>query len=405
MQKSKEKLKYGKKGITLVALVITVIIIIILSTVTINMAFGDNGLITQAQRAKDMTANSIMAEQEEMNSVMSEYLNVMAEDSEIPLPDTRSEIAKARDEETVFGTTVSLKDDSGDIVWIPGEFKVAKDSATDVDEGVVIEDEKGNQFVWIPVADYTTMYIEAEGTILSGNEVGVAVTTDVYSNIRMRPGDVGTAGLPNSTLQREPDVLPDQSYGRGDASTVEGTGIDQIKNVLGISGSTNEEILNNYAQSLVDEYTATYESIKKYDGFYVGRYELGGTVDNPAVSKGVALTNVNWYSLKKACTNLENTKFVQSTMIYGNQWDEIMAWLKATCFKDDTSKVDSDSRSWGNYSDSQGDSAVEGYGSKQITGYSEYWKANNIYDLAGNCWERTQEASGIYNRVYMRRSL
>lgn len=26
------------------------------------------------------------------------------------------------------------------------------------------------------------------------------------------------------------------------------------------------------------------------------------------------------------------------------------------------------------------------YGSKQVTGFSEYWKANNIYDLAGNCW-------------------
>ena len=75
------------QGITLVALVITIIIIIVLSTVTINMAFGDNGLITQAQKAKDMTANSIVAEQEGMNSVLSEYLNVMGEDSEITPPE------------------------------------------------------------------------------------------------------------------------------------------------------------------------------------------------------------------------------------------------------------------------------------------------------------------------------
>ena len=45
------------KGITLVALVITIIIIIILATITMNMAFGDNGLIKQAQLAKDMAAN------------------------------------------------------------------------------------------------------------------------------------------------------------------------------------------------------------------------------------------------------------------------------------------------------------------------------------------------------------
>ena len=84
--KSYEKIAERQNGITLVALVITIIIIIILSTVTINMAFGENGLITQAKKAKDMTLNSVTAEQEGMNSVMSEYLNVMAEDSELPEP-------------------------------------------------------------------------------------------------------------------------------------------------------------------------------------------------------------------------------------------------------------------------------------------------------------------------------
>ena len=88
-RKTCEKKRWNarEQGITLVALVITVIIIIILATVTINMAFGDNGLITQAQKAKDMTANSIAAEQEGMNSVMSEYLNVIGEDSEITPPE------------------------------------------------------------------------------------------------------------------------------------------------------------------------------------------------------------------------------------------------------------------------------------------------------------------------------
>ena len=74
------------KGITLVALVITIIIIIILSTVAINMAFGENGLITQAQKAKDMGANSTTAEQEEMNSLLEEYSNIMSEGNEIEEP-------------------------------------------------------------------------------------------------------------------------------------------------------------------------------------------------------------------------------------------------------------------------------------------------------------------------------
>ena len=386
-----------EKGITLVALVITIVILIILSAVTINIAFGENGLIQRAEATRDMAANSTVAESENMNSLMGEYINIMEQESEIENPDTRSEVEKARDEGTFFTTTTSLKGDSGDTVWIPGGFKIAEDSAVDADNGIVITNEEGTkQFVWIPVEDYTTMYTEAEEAVaLSGANVGVSTTINVYSKIRLRPGDhIVTTGTPGQDVHaREPDILPDKSYNRGDASTLEGTGIDQIKNVLGITGNSNEEILNNFAKSIVDEYNETYKSIKTYKGFYIGRYEIGGVVNTPTVSKGTALTNVNWYQLKKACTNVVSTTYAQTTMVYGNQWDEIMSWLKTTVFKDDTGKVDTDSSSWGNFSDSQGNAAVDGYGTKQITGYSEFWKANNIYDLAGNCFEWTQEAS------------
>ena len=81
------------KGITLVALVITIVILIILATVTINMAFGENGLIQQAELARDMTANSTVAENEGMNSLMEEYANVMAEDEEIEEPEEPKEPA------------------------------------------------------------------------------------------------------------------------------------------------------------------------------------------------------------------------------------------------------------------------------------------------------------------------
>ena len=83
----------GKEsGITLIALVITIVILIILSTVTINMAFGDGGLIQQAELAKDMTANSTVAESEEINSIMEEYANIIVEDGEIEDPDTKDTV-------------------------------------------------------------------------------------------------------------------------------------------------------------------------------------------------------------------------------------------------------------------------------------------------------------------------
>ena len=46
-----------ERGITLVALVITIIVLIILATVAITFAFGDNGIVNRTFDAKEMYAN------------------------------------------------------------------------------------------------------------------------------------------------------------------------------------------------------------------------------------------------------------------------------------------------------------------------------------------------------------
>ena len=57
-----------------------------------------------------------------------------------------------------------------------------------------------------------------------------------------------------------------------------------------------------------------------------------------------------------------------------------------------------DSTTWGNYNDSTGAAATNS-GSKQPTGTNEAWKANNIYDLAGNVWDWTIESRGTNYRI------
>ena len=211
----------------------------------------------------------------------------------------------------------------------------------------------------------------------------VTTTTSIYSRLRVRSGDSSsyTPGAPNTTENREPDVL--SSYD---------TDSQYYQSILGY-GSTKA-----MADAIVAEYKATYGSIEKYDGFYIGRYELTGTVDKPTVQKGqTVLTNQNWYNLKKACSNVVSTNYAQTTMIYGNQWDEVMDWLVDTGEKTDY-EVNTNSASWGNYNNSTGNAAT-GAGTKRTAGYSEYWKANNIYDLAGNCFEWTQEAYYTVGRV------
>ena len=203
-------------------------------------------------------------------------------------------------------------------------------------------------------------------------------------------------GKPGSTFYREPDILSSKST-YGDACTNSGRGINLIRDVLKISGNSDAEILKNFAQSLVDEYTATYNSIDKYDGFYIGRYELTGTMATPTVQRKKDVLTADssqagsWYGLKKACTELVKTNSVQSIMLYGTQWDEVMDWLVDTKEKTEP-EIKEDSRGWGNYSDSSGDAKVSGAGEAQQSGFSDYWCANNIYDLAGNYFDYTQEA-------------
>ena len=87
-QKNKimEKIK-EERGITLLALILTVVIMIILAAVTINVALGEGGLVDQAKWAAEQTANSTKAEQEQLAELEQEFANLMAEDSEIPPPE------------------------------------------------------------------------------------------------------------------------------------------------------------------------------------------------------------------------------------------------------------------------------------------------------------------------------
>ena len=148
------------------------------------------------------------------------------------------------------------------------------------------------------------------------------------------------------------------------------------------------------------EYTNMVDSVEHYKGFYIGRYEASDNGSGIAQSKCNVST---WISVSQttaitACTN--NTKAPNMHLIYGIEWDSALNWLKdnatissSTSGTTKTMEIDdiqTNSASWGNYRNSTGDATTDS-GTPQNTGASEYWKANNIYDLAGNVDEWTQE--------------
>ena len=283
--------------------------------------------------------------------------------------------------------------------WSNGKDAPSQDS---VNHGLVIKDEKNNEWVWVPVdkATLATMYEESsDEKTLCGTTGETAVKTKLYSKSITIGTDSNkttmtrtTPGTTADPCYREPDLVVGSGGAKYDAKDT------YYKTILGETG-TKEQL----AQLFVDEYKAMIESVSKYGGFYIGRYELsesGVKKDQPT------LTNTNWYNLYKKCTELNASDKVETRMIWGCQWDVTMNWLISSGAKT-SDEVNKDSSTWGNYSNyntannyTEGTTGYEkNAGSLQNTGSSENWKANNIYDLAGNVWEWTQEAGGTSRRA------
>jgi hypothetical protein len=144
-----EKFMLGdKKGITLVALVVTIVALLILAGVSINLVLGNNGIIAKAKDAETKSAEASQNDLKEMSNLedeMDKQLGTYDPLKKIPtktLEEAKVDFVKEK-------TKVEFSD--GNVI-IPEGLKIADVPASKVRDGVVIEDKDGNQFVWVPVA-------------------------------------------------------------------------------------------------------------------------------------------------------------------------------------------------------------------------------------------------------------
>ena len=350
-----------EKGITLIALVVTIIIMLILAGVSIKLAIDNNGVIENAKEAKD------------------QYEQAQAND-ESGLEDLASKLKEQLDANKNNNSGSGSSGSTVDRVPIPEGYYyvggtkakgiVISDNVADkeLDKGKenVRRDLTGNQWVWVPVETPSSLYTTvAAGQALAGS---TGVKTTKYTNSAIISGQ--TRGLPGSTDYREPDLVLGSNGTSYDYSNYATAGFSSLANM---------------AETMKSDYEEMIASLEKYKGFYIGRYELTANGEKT----GATQTNVNWYTLYKNCTTLASGTKVKTRMIWGLQWDATCNWLASSGFSITNSST------WGNYSNNTAD----GHGSKQNTGFSESWKANNIYNFAGNCYEITQEADSTNFRA------
>lgn len=361
------KNKFKKNpGITLIALVVTIVVLLILAGISISMLTGQNGILNRATEAKEKTEKAQIDESDKM--VQMEVM-VKTAGKSIPNPSSYGENPNAQ----------ATADGAGKYFALPDGAKYITGT---VDTGVVVEI-KGSEFVWVPVDDvvldndrvdelptssengtlngktYTPMAVKVgddyKGLLYNFNE---STSWLMYSSNENYQG--------NATEYREPDVV--SAYDGTDTDTVEG------KITL---------------EKLTKEYNVMIESVLKYKGFYVARYEAGlDNTTNEVVFKNASITANNvttanaqnsetstWYGLyKKIKTFTTNNDKVVSNMIWGSQYDAMMNWMVKMGKK--VGIVDDEKRNL-----------------ETITGKKENDILNNVYDLYGCHYEWTMEAS------------
>ena len=335
----KELKNNRQKGITLIALVVTIVVLIILATVSILAVFGDNGIIARAQTAKDTHEKGKADETNTLDdyaSYIGNYLDGKGGSSGGNIdPDTGWDLDKVTIIDGGNGTKVPLPN---------GFYYVGGNIST----GLVISDKQddtmsasgtsmGNQFVWIPVSS--------------------------EADLKRTKFDK-TTGQPT-------------------------TGLDTTE--------YKEPYANGYSTE-ASEYSTMRTQVLKYGGFYIGRFEAGvnsttlrtkvTTNQTVVCKKGVAPYNyVPWGKAMNDASEVEgksgavylaksmygSSSSVTSTLTYGCQWDAMCRYI----------------------GDSQRTTTTKD--SPELTGSVSTDVSKNIYDLAGNCYEWTME---VYFKNY-----
>ena len=372
------KTKKNTRGITLIALVITIIVLLILAGITIAALSGDNGILTRAKEAKEKTELS----QKEEEKTLSNMENILG----------------------VYNFKNVNIEDTNPAGAMPSNVTILE---SDANKGIVIKDKNNNEWVWIEVPKttvFTGLTIDTTNTLTEQNY------TDIKNKL-----------ITYSTTYRE---------GKS------GQGCNWADEWYEGCGMTSDEYTIAYQKMLKSIYT--------YGGFWIGRYEAGieGSVDDiskartshtditigispKAISQKDAIPYNYVYCSEAQALAKEMTpdSNCTSSLMFGIQWDLVCKFLEVRgglAIAD----INSDSSSWGNYSNVT--RIITSEKAKQSTNDGNTWKGitgmkpasgvllttgaldevnkMNIYDFAGNEWEWTLEyATSVSNNPCVNR--
>ena len=387
-------------GITLIALVVTIVVLLILAGITISLVFSENGIIAKAREAANKTKEAVINEQTQMNEI-ADYMENMLNEIGGTTPD-EPEGCPAEEFEKWNGTSdekvnaVQSTDTTPIAVPVPKGYTASKVTGeTTVEDGFVIyegEEEVNdtnketaqttrNQFVWVPVENPSEMYGRDENCKKWGKLYKFSSTGITANNWTEEDGVMSITATSGTGSYREPDIVT--KYDGSDATD------DSSYFTSTIGDMTGEE----FKAQLEEEFNSMIASVEKYGGFYIGRYETGNLSQEEAVvvKNNSDINKQTWYTMYNKSKGVAANSSVTTSMIWGCQWDAVMRWMynsgdaeKKTYTYASTGK--------GNYYGTNGNKTIP-------TGSNDAYTVNNIYDMAGNVYDRTIEAINTNVRV------
>ena len=335
-------LRNKDKGITLIALVITIIILLILAGISIS-ALTNQGLFKNAKAAQNATEKAEAEQGQRLNEYEDE-INKYLENEDEHTKAFKEKVGK------VLSTTdnTEIKDAKNNKIVVPAGFKIVN-GATTVDKGIVIEDvtetaTKGSQFVWIPV-----------GTITKSDGTTATITLGRYDF--------------DSTTGKE--------------SAYSGSYIEEDTN--------DASTLKKWGNTIAKNITKFKNSVATNGGYYIGRYEARtATARNAAGNALTQITEKGTENVYNYVTQLQAAQLSQNMYNNDNFTSDLMnsyAWDTATVFIQNCGTNAKYSRQI-----SLNTSLLQ-TGTNSLTDTSKIDVQCNIYDMASNILEWTTETT------------
>ena len=366
-------MKETKRGISLIVLIITIVVMLILVSIIV-MSFSKSNPISKASEVKFKSDVKGFREELLATHASKAYDNLSYKKENVNISlDNYSEM-KEYIEDISEKWCKKLYISKGELVY----------GGTDETEKKWFEDVVNGNF---------------DGSNNNGGSSDGSTTTDsnVKTEWKQYIGKVTSDGVPIpkgfdyvTGTKDTGVVIKDQNTG----NEFVWIAVDSINSYKKIEGDSTS--LDTLPSGVSDAKT----DVQKYGGFYIGRYECGIPISDSSAKDGIGVPtiqkdrivwdNISYKNAKDSAEGLYNqvSNSVISGLMSAIDWDTSCVYIS------DKVLSITNSRSYGNYSDSTTPANVDGYGSKKTTGYSEIWKVKNIYDLAGNVDEWV---AAVYN--------